>query len=333
MSNGKRNMFMWNKRQEQAEAARAERRKKAQLSYFQVRRRRRARRDRPPAPFIVGMTRSGTTLLRLMLDSHSQLAIPPETHFIPDLIKAFNQQRDTPEEVLEVFTSNRRWSDFGISEKRLLKELEGIAPLDKPAFAVRAFYDVYAKSQRKPRWGDKTPGYATRLRRIQRVIPEARFVHMIRDGRDVALSLEKRDAGLTLEQAARRWRHRINRTRRVAEHVPHYMEVRYEDLITDTEPTLRRVVEFVELEWEPKMLDYHERAEDRLGEIDRALESEAGKRGLSAESRVEAHALTSEPPRPDHIGLWRDQMGAEDLAIFEEHAGELLVDLGYGNAT
>jgi hypothetical protein len=145
----------------------------------------------------------------------------------------------------------------------------------------------------------------------------------------VAISLRDRDAGLSMEQVARRWRHRINRTRRAAQHVPDYVEIRYEDLVADPEGTLRRICEHIELEYSPAMLDYHERAPERLAEMERELPPEESKRGLSAESRLEAHALTAQPPRTDRSGRWRAEMSAADLAIFDEHAGELLRDLGY----
>jgi sulfotransferase family protein len=324
---------MRQRRIEPIKKARRQRRKAAKIGYFQGKRRQRVRKKGLPAPFIVGMTRSGTTLLRLMLDSHPELTIPPETHFIPDLIGAFNRGDDTPETILPIFTENRRWGDFGLSEKDLLKALKGVEPLDKPSYPARVFYQLYAKKQGKKRWGDKTPGYATKLRRIQRTLREAHFIHMIRDGRDVALSLEQRQTGLTTEQVARRWRHRINRTRRAAKEVPNYIEVRYEDLVTNPEATLERVCQFLKLDYHPKMLEYHRRAEDRLSEIERELPQEEEKRGLSAESRVEAHQLTSEPPRADHVALWKERMSQEDLAVFDEHAGELLTELGYGTAT
>jgi hypothetical protein len=148
----------------------------------------------------------------------------------------------------------------------------------------------------------------------------------------VALSLRDREAGLTTEQMARRWRHRINRTRRAARHVPDYVEVRYEDLVAEPEATLRRICEHIELDYSPRMLDYHERAEDRLSEISQPLAAEEGKRGLSADSRLEAHALTAEPPRTDRSGRWREEMSAADVATFEEHAAELLAELGYETA-
>jgi sulfotransferase family protein len=287
---------------------------------------------KPPAPFVIGMTRSGTTLLRLMLDSHPELTIPPETHFVPDVIKAFNDGRDSPEEFVAVMAASRRWADFGIPAEQLRRELEKLRPLLSPEVPLRAFYRLYAKGQRKRRWGDKTPGYATKMRRIQRTLPEARFIHMIRDGRDVALSLQEREAGLSTEQVARRWRHRINNTRRAAEHVPDYVEIRYEDLVGDPETTLRRICDHIDLKWSPRMLDYHERAAERLEEMAQPLAAEEDKRALSAESRLEAHALTSEPPRTDRSGRWRGEMAPDELATFEEHAGELLAELGYETA-
>ena len=300
------------------------------IPYLRRRRRTRERHlPKAPAPFVIGMTRSGTTLLRLMLDSHPQLTIPPETHFIPDVIKLFGEGPASPEEVLEVMTAGRRWDDFGISADKLGRELAKLRPLVRPEVPIRTFYRLYARAQRKARWGDKTPGYAMKMRRIERILPEARFIHMIRDGRDVALSLERRGAGLSMEQIARRWRHRINRTRRAAKNVAHYSEVRYEDLVSDPEGKLREICALVELEFDPAMLAYHERAADRLQEIARPLEAEESKRGLTAESRVEAHALTSEPPRADRVGMWRKDMNPADLAVFREHGGELLTELGY----
>ena len=101
-------MAGWKRRQRRVKKARRERRDAARIGYFRGHRRKRVRKPRSPAPFIVGMTRSGTTLLRLMLDSHPDLTIPPETHFLPELVKAFNQGKDTPEKVIGIFTDNRR---------------------------------------------------------------------------------------------------------------------------------------------------------------------------------------------------------------------------------
>ena len=128
------------------------------IPYLRRRRRTRERHlPKPPAPFVIGMTRSGTTLLRLMLDSHPDLTIPPETDSIPDVIKLFGEGPASPEEVAAAMTSSRRWGDFGIDDGRLLKELGKLRPLVRPEVPVRTFYRLYAKGQGKPRWGATRP--------------------------------------------------------------------------------------------------------------------------------------------------------------------------------
>ena len=77
------------------------------------------------------------------------------------------------------------------------------------------------------------------------------------------------------------------------------------------------------------MLDYHERAGERLEEMKRELPAEGGKTELSVERRMATHAKTREPPDPNRVARWRTQMSAEDRAEFEETAGELLAELGY----
>ena len=213
----------------------------------------------PPAPFVVGATRSGTTLLRLMLDAHPEIAIPSETHFIPDLIKAREKHGASPERMLEMLTSHRRWGDFHIEADELAERWAALPELTGPA-AVREFFKLYGDKQGgPPRWGDKTPGYVKRMREIQEYLPEARFIHLIRDGRDVALSILKQSFGPeTIEAAAERWRGRVLRGRAQQPYLGFYMEVKFEDLVLDTEGQLRRICEFIELDFDPAMLGYHE---------------------------------------------------------------------------
>jgi Sulfotransferase family len=282
-----------------------------------------------PAPFIVGATRSGTTLLRLMLDAHPNMAIPSETHFIPDLIKAYRLESTSPERLTEVVTAHRRWGDFHLDPAELLERFRAIDPLT-PGDAIRAFFELYAEREGKSRWGDKTPGYVREMHRIESVLPEARFVHLIRDGRDVALSVLGMNWGpSTVPEAAFRWKKRILRAREQVPRIGHYVEIRYEDLVRDTEPTLRRVCEFVALPYDEAMLRYHERAEERLREKARDLDRGPEKAPQSAEARMESHALATEPPNPERIERWRTEMSAEDRAVYEELAGDLLADLGY----
>ena len=292
-----------------------------------------------PAPFIVGVGRSGTTLLRLMLDAHPRLAIPPETHFVPAVVATFWRLRVTPERVLEAMRSGERtgWPDSGLDETALLDRLREIKPLNAPD-ALRAVYRLYAERHGKDRWGDKTPHYVTALPRIARALPEARFIHVIRDGRDVALSTNRRLVELRgsrpvpVERMAKRWQHRILTARGITQIADRYLEVRYEDLVLDTELSLRRVCEFIELEYDPGMLAYHERAAERLQEMNRERQRGA-RRALSGEERMQAHAMTTKPPQAERVEVWRTEMPEPDRRIFEAIAGDLLADLGYPTET
>ncbi len=282
-----------------------------------------------PAPFIVGVGRSGTTLLRLMLDAHPELAIPPETHFAVRLVKRFEDGSPGAEETARWLAERNRWGDFGIEAAALEERLAAHRRLTA-GDTLRDFFALYAERHDKARWGDKTPIYVRNMRRLERAVPEAHFIHMIRDGRDVALSVwdrvgREKDA----TRMARLWKRRIRKARRQAEQLGHYMEARYEDLILDTEPVLRKVAGFVELDWDPVMLDYHEKSAERMAEMDRDLPALSSGRERPAERRLGAFKLTSEPPQKSRVERWREQMSDEDRAAFEETAGDLLAELGY----
>jgi hypothetical protein len=301
------------------------------ISRGELRQRLRDLRPRRPAPFIVGVTRSGTTLLRLMLDSHPKLTIPPETHFLPKLLRLADQPEMRPAKLARKISKHRRWGDFDISRKEFAQALREQRELNGTS-AARAFYDLYARKQGKPRWGDKTPGYQIRMLKLRKALPEARFIHVIRDGRDVVLSQARKATEPTpLETAAKRWRSRLLATRLRARRLDEssYMEIRYEDLIRDTEGTLRGICQFIGLRYNRRMLDYHERAAVRLEEIAKELPAAEGKGELDAERRVSAHALTHEPPRQERVEAWREEMSPEDVATFERAAGDLLAEFGY----
>lgn len=284
-----------------------------------------------PAPFVVGLTRSGTTLLRMMLDAHRDLAVPPETHFVPDVIKAVRDEAGT-DAVVEAFTGNRTWADFGISEDELRERLAAVDS-QSAAEVLRAFFGTYADRQGKPRWGDKTPAYMLSVQRIGRTLPESRFIHLIRDGRDVALSQTARalnEQPPPAEQAAK-WVKRIRKSREQASSLkgPRYVEARYEDLVREPETTLRRICEFIELPWDEGMLSYHERAAERLTEMAGELRQDGSHATQEAGYRIDNHAPTTKPPDPSKLDKWRTQMSAEDLKAYEDVAGEMLAELNY----
>jgi hypothetical protein len=286
----------------------------------------------PPAPFVCGVTRSGTTLIRLMLDSHPELAIPGETHWVPKLIRRVENQERTPDELADLIIGSKRWQEFHLDADRLRERFREM-PRGNAADAIRAFYLLYAEREGKSRYGDKTPGYVREMIRIQRTLPEVRFIHIIRDGRDVSLSHMRMNWGpRTYEESAQLWVERISKARRMAPKVRHYHEVHFEDLVRDTEGTLRRVCDMIDLDFDPAMLDYHERAEERLQEKNVDLVRRHGPTQPAA-ARMESHKLAKEPPRQDRLEAWRHKMTEEEIASYERIAGPLLRELGYELAT
>jgi hypothetical protein len=301
-------------------------------------RRRRRPTDRPPAPFVAGVSRSGTTLLRLMLDAHPDLTIPAETHFVPmvanvcdELIKEGASGEVIRERALETMTGHPRWGDFLLDPEEVRERMEAYDPITT-GDAIRAFYEACAAQQGKPRWGDKSPPYTYKAPRIQAVLPEAHFIHIIRDGRDVALSLSEVSWGTDdITEAAKKWVKELRKARRRSKRLARgtYMECHYEELVSDPEPVLRRIVEHVDLPWSDQMLEYPKHAQERMrGEMERTLKPLGGGT-ITAEERTRQHQLLFEPPSPSRASRWRTDMSPENRRAFEEVAGPLLKKLGY----
>jgi hypothetical protein len=277
----------------------------------------------------VGLGRSGNTLLRMMLDAHPDLAIPPETDFIPQVAARCADAEDPATEFVGAVTGHWRFADLGVAADELERRVALIESFEMGA-ALRALYVLYAEKFSKPRFGDKTPSYLDHMPLIERLMPEASFVHVIRDGRDVAVSIRPLWFGpSSVREAAGWWRHGIERARAASAGLQRYLELRFEDLVNDPEPTLRRVCAFVELPWDPAMLAYHGRAADRIREVRTAGRDSRGHVVVTVGQRHAIHANTASPPQPDRIGRWRDELGRWERHRFESVAGDLLAELGY----
>jgi hypothetical protein len=275
-----------------------------------------------PAPFIVGASRSGTTLLRMMLDAHPGLAIPPETHFIPMLSKVWEREPGRGDRVLDALVAHDRWNDFELEAGELRRR----APRSPTTLAdlLRVFYSMYAERHGKARWGDKTPPYVLSMPVIAEVLPEAHFVHIIRDGRDVAISVRSLWFGPdSIEDAAAWWKERVVIGRRAGSTLS-YTEVRYEDLVEDSRRELERLCRYIDLEFCPGMLVSHTRASERLRELKSIRGGEIPARG-----REEIHARLAVPPDSASVGRWRNEMTRDERRRFEQIAGDTLEELGY----
>jgi hypothetical protein len=282
---------------------------------------------RPPVPFVVGVPRSGTTLLRLMLDAHPDLCIPGETWFVPRAARLGGRGEDLRDALVRTIVGCSTFPNMEIDEAELRAGLARVEPFDL-AEGVRTFYALHAARHGKTRFGDKTPVYSEHMRAIERLLPEARFVHIIRDGRDVAVSVRPLhfSPGSDIETIARDWRDRILRARRAGGRRRHYLEVRYESLVADPGTELRRVAAFLELSPEPAMERWYETPWEPARHA--GVTSQDGVRRVP-EGRRRHFARAAGPPDEQRVGRFRRELSAEDRARFEQVAGDLLDELGY----
>ena len=188
----------------------------------------------------------------LKFDLKFDLAIPPETGFLTLADRFPDMERD------ELFATvigfppeSPNWVDFGLPTERYRAALQALDPF-APADGVRAFYRLYAQVHDKPRWGDKAPVHTFHLEAIARLLPEARFVHIVRDGRDACLSWRRTwfSPGDDIRVLATEWERHVLAARRGTEAGVPCLEVRYEDLVLNPEAALRAICEFVELRFD-----------------------------------------------------------------------------------
>jgi hypothetical protein len=269
--------------------------------------------------FIVGVHRSGTTLLRYMLNSSSRIYIPPESDFIPYFFGRGPRQELSEARIGQIL-------DEIFSRYRLVKEWQGEPPGReafvaamagrRPADFLETLYRTYARQQGAARWGDKTPIYASYLDLIHEIFPRARFVHIIRDGRDVALSmLDKwadKEFHVDVYFTARNWVRRIEQARASGARLgpEHYYEMRYERLVEDPARELRTLCDFLGEAYVPEMARPQRLARAQIAAGD-------------------FHAAVRQPPNTSRIGRWKNEMAPADLRLFQRIAGALLAELGY----
>jgi hypothetical protein len=277
--------------------------------------------DQSDRPVIIGACpRSGTTLLRTMLDSHPEIGVPRETRFVLEIWEKrydFGDLRD-PKARRKVgrWIFRREESQagrLGVNKTKAVRRLIA-APPTLGSLLATAFL-LYAERFGKSRWGDKRPTYAARMHVIRDFFPHAQFINMLRDPRACAASMRKLgwydgDIAPAVELWERsvkvvdRWRARLAPDQ--------LLDVRYEDLVADPEGELARVTAFTGLAADDRsvedMLRYHERDERR---------------------NPRYHANVSRPPDPTRVDEWKNVLEPGEIAFVEQATGALMTRYGY----
>jgi hypothetical protein len=252
--------------------------------------------NKPPI-FIIGCPRSGTSLLRLILDSHSQISSGPETHFLVELAKIFGPYWER----LERFGFDRDYWSTRIAD------------------FFSSFQIEYAKKRGKSRWCEKTPRYTEHLDFIDTLFPDAQFLHVIRHGLDVVASHRDRWGLFRAIRASDTWRNYVTLGRTFGGRLPaeRYLELRYEDLVLHAEETGRKIFDFLNEPWELAVLEYersdHDMSEDGT-QFRRRRRREGGDDAMIFRSRIGAGAREAGPMLQ---------------ALFWIKSRKLLAELGY----
>jgi hypothetical protein len=266
--------------------------------------------------------------LERIINAHPLVALTPEIHWITPYLwdrHRLNFNRPlTPRDIRSLVAHKKRFRQLECTAAQFTGLLEDGQATPAVRFLERLF-DLYGELKGKPRVGNKTPTLVRHLATLHGAWPEAKFVHLVRDGRDVCLSVLNwnhadravgryptwsADAVVT---TALWWARKVQLGQQSGRRLgpEHYCELRYEDLIANPGETCSKLCAFLGIAYDPKMLEFH---------VGRTKDDP----GLDAKQAW----------RPITPGLrdWRTQLPAADCERFEALAGDLLDELGYPRA-
>jgi hypothetical protein len=241
----------------------------------------------------------------VLLDAHPRICAGPELKILPDIAEVF-QRVLAMGQVMDAYGNT-----LAETQTHFQRLVDGLSA-------------NFRRDSGKPRWAEKTPHNAFFFTALGTMFPDARFIHVIRDGRDVACSLVtmtwtdsrtglRMDCTQSIPQAARYWQDIVRRARKQSADpaiAGRVIEVRYEALVTDTLNTMRRVLDFLGEAWDPAILDAHQKSR-------------------TDEPRESSTDQVARPIYATSIGRWRRDLSPADKAAFKSEAGSLAKELGY----
>lgn len=277
-----------------------------------------------PFFFILGNPRSGTSMLRLMLNSHPQMSVPPECGFAQWLYESYKNKDHGSPDVVSAYLADvcktRKFETWGMD----LAYMQAFARNSHPAsyaelalLVYQSYAALHGKSARV--YGDKNNYYLHHLPELKQAFPDARLVLIVRDGRDVACSYRhvhdqhsdsryQPDLPTDIRAIAEEWRDNNMAALRMMDDKA--ITVRYEDLLVAPQEQLARLCEFLGLTFDATMLEYYTHN-------DEPPEFMAWK------------GKTLEAPDPENMGKFRNELTQDEIRAYESVAGEVLTRFGY----
>lgn len=275
--------------------------------------------------FIVGAPRSGTTMLQYRLRNHPRISFPTgESHFFIPLYRDQAKYGDLSQlanirTVLQaMYKQSQDFLETDLQGMKfdidtLARELHADGRHSMPAI-ISGLFEKNAQGEGKVRWGDKTPYYVMHLPILLEWFPNAQIVHLIRDGRDVTLSLFGRQHDFYVYNAyfaAEYWESYVEKGRALGRQLTssQYLELRYEDLLDQPDSTMKTLCDFLGEEYSVELFDVE--AVDDPGKT----------------------PLVHQPLQADNAGKWRSKMTSAQIRAFESVSGKTLREFGYELAT
>lgn len=268
-----------------------------------------------PDFFILGAQRSGTTLLRLILNNHPLVAIPEEATFLMPLIT----KKSLLTKICPLPVQKSKFIRFLSENPQFKKWNIGVIDLENILDSQMSWIDIisqiyktYAFCQNKVVCGDKTPSFLRKLEIILHAFPDSKFIHIARDGRDIYLSLKERkhSSAWSIATSALEWRVKLSFVKTFRRKFPErLLEIRYEDLLADPETCVKKVCYFLGLEYMATVLDFWR---------------------TSGEFIDPRHStLIFGPIDKSNIGKWKTAMTLQEREIFLFLSKSTLLEMGY----
>jgi len=283
--------------------------------------------------FILGNPRSGTTLLRLMLNAHPLLCIPPECGFMEwwhNKYQYWNVQHNNDSDITDFISdlkTSKKIETWKLDYSLLMQTIKEQRPTGYGQLCALVYYTISIQQNKKAEhWGDKNNYYIHRLQLLQQLYPEAKYLMIIRDGRDVAVSYRGVEKLVTasvykpkLPQAindiAGEWLVNNNNILDFLKHSPvQHLIIRYEDLVTDSTSVLKKICLWLKIGFDENMLLYYK--QNGMNEKEPA-------------SLIDWKKKTLEAPDANRIGQYKTEIAGSEIKAFESIAGILLKAFNY----
>ncbi|MBD3249363.1 hypothetical protein GF336_04935 [Candidatus Woesearchaeota archaeon] len=254
--------------------------------------------------FIIGCGRSGTTLLRSMLNSHKDVAIPLESLFIIDYLKT----KKTINVLKKLIVDEYEIKEWGIDIT-----YNDVKDVNDKKELISRIHNIYTSKNNKRIWGQKTPRFVRYGKLLKRHYPDSKFIHIIRDPRAVVSSLiESNVHKSNVLYGSRRWVNDVRKGIVLKERHPEdVLEIKYEHLVSNPKKELEKICKFLEIKFDENMLKYYK----------------SKKEYREYYSRI--HSKLSKPVDKKSISKWELKLDKKQVMLIENICGELMEKLGY----